>query len=90
MSDERIRFLSDLERDRLLEACQASTNRFLFTAVALALSTGARRGELLGLKWKDVDVKEGKITLYDTKNGDIRPLPLRGLALKLMCGLFKI
>ena len=29
------------------------------TIVALALSTGARRSELLALRWSDVDLKRG-------------------------------
>ncbi len=89
VSDGRTRFLSDAERARLLDACKTSKNGVLYPAVVLALSTGARQGEILGLRWKDVDLKAGKITLYDTKNGDIRPLPLKGHALEQMGGLFK-
>jgi integrase len=53
----RVRFLSDDERQRLLAACQASRNPYLYTIVVLALATGARRGELLTLRWPDVDLK---------------------------------
>lgn len=84
----RIRYLSDNERDRLLNACKDSGHPFLYTAVVLSLSTGARSGELMNLKWPDVNLSEGKITLYETKNGDIRPLPLQGHALNLMKDLF--
>src|SRR5262249_29672801 len=47
----RVRYLSDQERHSLLQECQASRNPYLYTVVVLALSTGARRGELLGLRW---------------------------------------
>lgn len=47
----RVRFLSDEERRRLLDACRQSANRYLYLVVLLALSTGARRGELLSLTW---------------------------------------
>jgi len=44
-----------------------------FPAYFLALNTGLRRGELLGLRWKDVDLKAGSITvnqgLVRTKQG---------------------
>jgi len=42
----------------------------------LAITTGARRGELLGLKWTDIDFQRRTATLHKTKNGDKRVLPL--------------
>lgn len=80
----RVRFLSDDERTALLQACQAGGHPLLYIAVVLSLSTGARKGELMGLQWKDVDLKAGRITLLDTKNGETRPLPLVGRAFELM------
>lgn len=80
----RVRFLSDEERFKLLEACQTSDSPILYTVVVLALSTGARRMEILGLRWKDIDLKRCVITLHETKNGERRILPLTGLALELM------
>ena len=72
----RVRFLSDTERKRLLEACRKSSTRQLLPLVVLALSTGARRGELLGLRWSDVDWHREVAVLHDTKNGNRRALPL--------------
>ena len=43
----RIRFLSDEERERLLEACRESHNPYIYPVVVLALSTGARKMGLL-------------------------------------------
>lgn len=80
----RVRFFSDDERHRLLDACKESKNPSLFIAVVLALSTGARKMELLNLTWNDVDLQRGMITLHDTKNGERRVLPLVGQALDLM------
>ena len=49
--------------------------------VVLALATGARRGELLRLRWPDVDLKRGTLTFQETKNGERRAVPLTGQAL---------
>lgn len=51
----RVRFLSDDERERLLQACRESASSALYMVVVLALSTGARKGELLSLKWSQGD-----------------------------------
>lgn len=83
----RIRFLSDDERSALLLACQESSNPFLYPVVVLALSTGMRQGEIMNLRWEDVDLFKGRITLHQTKNGERRPVSLRGLALQLIQGL---
>ncbi|WP_242602252.1 site-specific integrase [Legionella nagasakiensis] len=80
----RVRFLSDDERTCLLTECKRSESQFLYTAVVLALSTGGRRMEILGLSWKNVDLIRGVITLHETKNGERRVLPLTGHALELM------
>jgi integrase len=77
----RVRFLSDDERDALLAACAKSDWPALHTLVLLAISTGARRGELIRLKWDDVDLKAARVVVHDSKNGDPRVLPLVGKAL---------
>lgn len=50
----------------------------------LSLATGARQGELLGLNWKQVDFDRKAITLFETKNNEIRLLSISGLAYKLL------
>lgn len=80
----RVRFLSDDERDRLLRECKVSSNPDLYPAVVLALSTGARKMEIMSMRWHQVDFQRGVITLHETKNGERRVLPLVGHALELM------
>ncbi len=80
----RVRFLSDEERTRLLFECKKSDSNCLYTIVVLALSTGARRMEILGLHWRDIDLTRGIITLHETKNGERRALPLAGHAFELI------
>lgn len=80
----RVRFLDEEERQRLLEACRDSSNEWLYLCVILALSTGMRQGELMGLQWQDVNLKDGYIILHETKNGERRRVPLAGPGLELL------
>ncbi len=86
----RVRFLSDNERARLLAACESSQNSYLNIVVVLALSTGMRQGEIMNLTWEDVDLKKGRITLHETKNGERRVVPLTTHTLKLLKAHSKI
>jgi integrase len=80
----RVRYLSDEERVKLLDVCRQSNNPYLYTIVVLALSTGARKNELLSLTWDKIDLGRQVITLLETKNGEIRILPLVEHAFDLM------
>lgn len=74
--NEKTRFLSDDERGRLLAACKASKWPRMYLLVLLALTTGARRGELMGLRWGDFDLTHKVVNVERTKNGDPKVLPL--------------
>ena len=80
----RVRFLSEEERESLLNECKKSENKYLYLIVVLALSTGARKGEIMSLKWEDIDFNRCVATFHDTKNKEIRLAPIKGLALDLM------
>jgi len=73
-SRQRDRVLSDEERVKLLEACKSSQWNKLYLLVLAALTTGARKSELLGLRWNDISFKESVARLPDTKNGTSRTL----------------
>jgi len=75
-SQGRVRYLSDDERKRLLAATTQSPHPHLHAIVLLALTSGARKGEILGLQWKDVDLTKRTAVLQDTKNRDRRTLTL--------------
>jgi integrase len=64
----RTRHLEPKELQKLLLACPV----WLRPIVGLAVSTGMRRGELMRICWKDVDLKGGRILLAITKNGKPR------------------
>jgi len=74
----RLRFLSEDEIQRLLMACEARTSKspFLLPIVTLALHTGMRKGEILGLAWERVDFSRGVLRLEQTKSGRRREIPM--------------
>jgi integrase len=86
----RVRWLDEDERQRLLTACAASANRLLLPVVVLALSTGARKQELLSLTWRDVDLRRERLLLHQTKTGERRSVPLTERALAEIQALAKV
>lgn len=80
--NRRKRRISDAEVQAGLSWLAANASRRGATSMAvliqLGLGTAARRGELLGLEWAQVDLTEGlaSMTLQDTKNGETRVVPL--------------
>lgn len=64
----RLRFLEQEEIVILLANC----DEHLRPIVIVALHTGMRKGEVLNLKWNDVDFKRNVIYLYQTKNEEKR------------------
>lgn len=80
----RIRYLCDTEREKLLAQARKSECAQLYTIVVLALSTGARKMEILGLKWEHVDLNRKLISIIDTKNGERRSVPLLGHGLVVL------
>lgn len=80
----RVRFLSDNERDALLKSSKNTSYAHLHLIIVLALSTGARKGEILKLRWADIDDGRKQIILHETKNGERRVIPLSGYARSIM------
>jgi len=84
-NNQRLRFLEKEEISRLLASC----NKYIKPIVIVALNTGMRKGELLGLKWRDVDFKRDIIHLYNTKNGEKREIPINDVAKNALIGVRK-
>jgi integrase len=72
----RDRYLEKEEIHRLLEVCKKSKSPYLYAIVLFALSTGARKGEILSLTWDDVDFARMTAIFRDTKNGETRAVHL--------------
>ena len=67
-----IKILSREERKKLLEASPG----FLKPILVMALKTGMRHGEIIGLRWKEVDLGNGIISVTHTKSKKLREIPI--------------
>lgn len=71
----KLRFLDVDEIKRLINTCPPQ----LKSVVITALNSGMRRGEILGLKWENVDLNNKIIYLTDTKSGGSREIPINSV-----------
>lgn len=75
VDNKRNRYLSD-DEETLLMAELTKRRKHLKPIVMLALGTGMRRGELLGLRWQQVDFQRGVIHVTRTKTSKDREVPM--------------
>lgn len=75
------------EQRYLLEALQTTRNRFIQPMIVFAIETAMRRGELLDLKWENVNLEKRIAFLSDTKNGEARTVPLSTIAVNTLSSL---
>lgn len=91
--ERRERYLSLSEFSRLggvLAAAERDgANPAAIAAIRLLLLTGARKSEILGLKWEWVDFERGCLRLPDSKTG-AKAIPLGAPALELLASLARI
>jgi integrase len=73
----------------LLDSCNELSLPLLRTIIQFAIQTGMRRGELMGLRWSDIDIPNRKAYLHNTKNGDPRQVPLTKTAIEILSALTK-
>ena len=78
--------LTTEERTRLEDFCWSQTTLAPrnATLILLALSTGARASEVLGLTWKDLDLVAGSVFIKTLKRGKNREIPLSRRLLELL------
>jgi len=72
---QKERILLREEEARLLKACPAH----LRPIVVVALHTGMRRGEILGLRWRQVDLDRRQLRVENTKSGKNRLIPINNV-----------
>ncbi len=82
---ERVAHLHDEERERLIRAY----NPHASGPVLLLAYAGLRTQEALQLDWRNVDVRNGRITLTRTKSGRVRRVPLHPRPLMMLWGLWE-
>ena len=85
----RRRRLLPEEEQALMAACDKSRAAYLTTLVVLALETAARFGEIVNMRWENIDFNRRTALLVDTKNGDDRLIPLSERARKAVLALPK-
>ena len=74
----------------LIAHANKQRNTYISTIIQFAVETGMRRSEILKLKWIDVNLKTRIASLYDTKNGDERHIPLTKTAVQLLSNLTQL
>ncbi len=83
MPPGRVRYLTSEERATLLETARPDLRPY----IDVALQTGARRGELCGLRWSDVDMRTRTVAFPKTKNGERRNVPMTDTLYQLLQSL---
>ncbi|MBT4934311.1 MAG: site-specific integrase [Rhodospirillaceae bacterium] len=84
VQNNRIMRFQDGEEEALMTALDGCRNSWVKPAVILALETAMRRGELLDLRWENINLKDRTAHLPDTKNGESRDVPLSPIALQTL------
>jgi integrase len=71
-NNQRLRYLTSPEAELLIDVAAPHLKPIL----VIALNTGMRKGEILNLKWEDIDFKRRIIFVKDTKNSQWGELPM--------------
>jgi integrase len=81
----RTRFLSSDELGAVLKA--AEPDAVMRAAILVSIATGLRQGELLRLKWSDIDFVNQHVTVHEAKNKTPRRVHLGAQAIAALDGL---
>ena len=83
-SPPRERRLRNGEYERLLKAAEDCHDGTMARIIVFALETGMRRGEILGMRFRDIDWNEPSLLIPNTKNGHARTIPLTEAAVLMV------
>jgi integrase len=80
----RTRRLEAGDKGKLAAALSACRNPYVKLVFEFGLATGMRRGEILSLKWRNIDRVRQTVFLFHTKNGSSRYVPLSLCAIGIL------
>lgn len=84
VNNARSRRLLPEEYEKLQTAISKTRNTHVMPLIRFAIETGMRRGEMLRLRWKDIDHEKKTLFIPVTKNGYSRTIPLTKAALGIL------
>ncbi len=82
----RNRRLEPDEEQLLFDGCSKSSVTYLKPIITLALETAMSRGEILAIRWVDINESQRTLRIPITKNGHPRVIPLSSQALTTLLG----
>jgi integrase len=86
-NSEKTEFMSDEEFERLMDTLETWPCKDSVAFIKFALFTGLRRGEIIKLRWDDVNFERNLVTLRDPKPGKDQTVPVSNEALNVLRGL---
>jgi integrase len=84
-NNKRVRWLTPEEETRLFEVLPKEWH----SLVLVALHTGLRRGELLRLKWADLNFQQRLLTVQESKAGEPRQVPMNDVVCEALSEILR-
>ncbi|SEQ22667.1 tyrosine-type recombinase/integrase [Nitrosomonas ureae] len=82
--NQRDRFLQSDELPRFFKAVAEEPNSMIRDYILISLLTGARRSNVLSMRWKDINFDRAEWRIEETKNGTPQTVPLSPEALEIL------
>lgn len=90
VNNQILRWLTPEEEERLMKASRGYLNGQLPDIITVALHTGMRQGEILRLKWKDIDLFRRTITVMQSKTHEPKTIPMTDTLFNLLLSKSKV
>lgn len=90
VNTKAIRRINENDLEYLLNEANKHANQYLKPIIIIALVTAMRRGEILSLKWSDLDLQRGLITVDNTKTGYPRNIKMNDITKSIFNKLHRV
>jgi len=80
----RDRYITLEEKEQFFEALEKEEDQQVKDFILIALYTGARKGNVLSMRWEDISFEQAVWYIKDTKNGDPQTAVLTEEAVKIL------